>query len=87
MKIKLDDKHYLNSDGLCYWISIEVRSNTDKLSYRRVSGYQPTYQRAVESYIDRYVTGSEAQSLKALAEDIDKLKQTVEDWEIQLKGE
>ena len=26
MKIKLDDKHFLNSDPYCYWITVLVKN-------------------------------------------------------------
>lgn len=89
MRIKLDEKHYLNSDPYCYWISCEAKSeNAKKKVYdKRVSGYCTTLESAVHSYIDRQILSSEAETLKELAEDIKKLKKTVKGWKVELKGE
>ena len=88
MRIKLDEKHYLNSDPYCYWISCEVKSeNAKKKVYdKRVSGYCTTLESAVHSYIDRQIMSSEAETLKELAEDIRKLKKTVKGWKVTLEG-
>ena len=88
MRIKLDEKHYLNSDPYCYWISCEVKSeNAKKKSYdKRVSGYCSTLEDAVHTYIDRQIPSSEAETLKGLTEDIKKLKKTVKGWKMVLEG-
>lgn len=87
MRIKLDEKHYLNSDPYCYWISCEVKSeNAKKKVYdKRVSGYCTTLESAVHSYIDRQIMSSEAESLKELVEEVRKLKKTVNGWKVALK--
>ena len=88
MRIKLDEKHYLNSDPYCYWISCEVKSeNAKKKVYdKRVSGYCTTLESAVHSYIDRQIMSSEVESLKELVEEVMKLKKTVKGWKAVLKG-
>ena len=87
MRIKLDEKHYLNSDPYCYWISCEVKSeNAKKKVYdKRVSGYCTTLESAVHSYIDRQIMSSEAESLKELVEEVRKLKKTVKGWKVTLE--
>ena len=88
MRFKLDEKHYLNSDPYCYWISCEVKSeNAKKKVYdKRVSGYCTTLESAVHSYIDRQIMSSEAESLKELVEEVRKLKKTVKGWKVTLEG-
>lgn len=81
MKIKLDDKHWLNSDRYSYWITSLVDSEKKKYE-RRVSGYQPTFGQAVESYIDYMVNESQATSLNKLKQDIQKLKAEVRAWKV-----
>lgn len=55
MKIALDEKHFLNSDQYCYWISCLVTSTNkqtgeEKTVERRVSGYARTFSDAVTSF-------------------------------------
>lgn len=84
MKIKLDDTHWLNSDVYCYWITCLVTPGKDsrkKKPYEvRVSGYLPTFEQAVESYIDGRINSSMATNLSKLKEDIRKLKDEVRGW-------
>lgn len=86
MKIKLDDKHWLNSDRYSYWITALVEPEEDKNGKRkkpyerRVSGYLPTFGQAVESFIDYFVNESQAKSINKLSADIRKLKAEVRGW-------
>ena len=84
VKIKLDDSHWLNSDAYCYWITCIVEPGEDsrkKKPYeRRVSGYVPTFEKAVESYINGRVNESTAKSLNRLKQDIQNLKAEVRAW-------
>lgn len=84
VKIKLDDTHWLNSDQYCYWITCLVIPGEDsrkKKPYEvRVSGYVPTFEMAVESYVDKYANASTATSLNKLKQDIQKLKSEVRAW-------
>ena len=88
MKIKLDEKHFLNSDAHCFWITCEVNPKKGEKQDRyekRVSGYCATLKQTVESYIDRKIRGSEVDKLKKLKNEIEELKAQVESWEIELK--
>lgn len=84
VKIKLDDTHWLNSDAYCYWITCLVEPGEDsrkKKPYeRRVSGYVPTFEMAVDSYINTFVNESTATSLNKLKKDIQRLKAEVRAW-------
>ena len=52
MKIQLDDKHFLNSDPYCYWITCVVKSKEGKPYEKRVSGYAAIFGDAVNSFIE-----------------------------------
>lgn len=84
MKIKLDDTHFLNSDPYCFWITCLVTPGKDsrkKKPYEvRVSGYLPTFEQAVESYIDNKINTSTATSVSKLKEEVRKLKAEVRGW-------
>lgn len=84
MKIKLDENHFLNSDPYCFWITCLVtpgENSRKKKPYEvRVSGYLPTFEQAVESYIDGRINSSMAKSLSKLKEDIRQLKEDVRGW-------
>lgn len=85
MRIKLDDNHYLNSDQYCYWITCEFINDKGKLMERRVSGYKPTIDTAVESYIDKRINTSEAVKITQLANDVKKLKKDIKTWKVCLE--
>lgn len=80
MKIKLDEKHYLNSDKYCCYITCLCKTESGKTAERRVSGYYTTFEQCVESYINQKVLGSTAGSMTALKADIVKLKKEVRGW-------
>ena len=84
MKIPLDETHWLNSDAYCYWITCLVEPGEDsrkKKPYeRRVSGYVPTFEMAVDSFINSCVNESTATSLNKLKRDIQNLKAEVRAW-------
>ena len=82
MRIKLDEKHYLNSDQFCYWITVIVnRDGEGKAPYeKRVSGYAGTFEQAVDSYIDRRINSLEIQEFRALAKEIKALKKEIRSW-------
>ena len=87
MKIKLGDKHYLNSDAYSFWITAEVQGEDAKKPYeKRVSGYRATFEEAVESFIDKYVGDSTAKDFKALVKDIKNLKKEVRSWRDAIDG-
>lgn len=87
VRIALDETHWLNSDTWSYWITalIEPEQKEGKKKRkpyeRRVSGYMPTFESAVESFIDMSVNESTATSLNKLKNDIRKLKAEVRAWE------
>lgn len=87
MKIKLGDKHYLNSDAYSCWITAEVQGEDAKKPYeKRVSGYKATFEEAVDSFIDKYVGDSTAKDFKALVKDIKNLKKEVRSWRNAIDG-
>ena len=90
MKIKLDDKRYLNSDKYCYWITseytIENGNKAGSIVERRVSGYSPTLEGVINSYIDRHICSSDATTLKELDAEIKKLKKDLKKWKICLEA-
>ena len=88
MRIKLDKKHYLNSDTYSYWITCEYEIKTGKrkgsVDEKRVSGYEPTFEMAVESYIDKKINGSDAAEVAQLVKEIKDLKTEVRGWKNSL---
>ena len=86
MKIKLDEKHYLNSDQYCYWITceyvIEKGKGAGTVAERRVSGYRPTFAQAVDTFIEKKIGGAEIDNYKALVEIVEQLKKEVKSWKV-----
>ena len=82
MEIKLDDRHFLMSDKYCYWIETEVIPEEGKKKpYRkRISGYTPTFEQVVESYINSKIKSSEVMKLNKLSNEIKALKEEVRGW-------
>ena len=80
MKIKLDNKHTLNSDGLCYWITADIASKNGKHYERRISGYAATFYQCVESYIEKKIGSSEATDIVQLKNELEELKEEVRGW-------
>ena len=85
MKVKLDDKHYINSDSQCYWISVEVIPEKSKPYEKNVSGYCRAFSEAVGSFIESHIRCADVDDFKSLAETIKELKSTVEGWEVAVK--
>ena len=82
MKIKLDDKHFLNSDEGCYWITVTVEAEkTGKTYERRVSGYTPTFSGAVDTFIEKRIKTAEIGDFTELVKTIEDLKAEVRGWE------
>lgn len=54
MRIKIGERHWLNSDAFCYWITCEYEiregRNAGKTAERRVSGYMPSFEWAVNFF-------------------------------------
>lgn len=89
MRIELDEKHWLNSDAQCYWISGLVKIKKGKTAgnvvEQRLSGYTRTFAQAVDSFIEAHLRTAEIDNFAKLAETIEDLKKTVEGWEVNLK--
>jgi hypothetical protein len=89
MKIKLDEKHYLNSDQYCYWITCEYEIEKGKgagsIAERRVSGYRQSFASAVDSFIERKIGGAEINDMKALARIVEQLKTEVQSWKVAVE--
>ena len=83
MKIQLDDKHYLNSDPYCYWITCMVKSKDGNPYEKRVSGYTATFNDAVSSYIEKAVKQSVSEDIRLLRDEIESLKHEVMGWVIE----
>ena len=80
MKIKLDDKHYLISDPMCYWIEELVTPEGKKAYTRRVSGYTATFSQAVSSYIEKKIKSLETELISDIAKEVEALKEEVRGW-------
>ena len=83
MTIRLADKHFLNSDLYCYWITCVVQSKDGKPYEKRVSGYTATFNDAVSSYIERAVKRSVSEDIRLLRDEIENLKHEVMEWVIE----
>ena len=88
MKIRLGEKHWLNSDSQCYWISLDVKiengHNKGSVVERRVSGWTRTFEEAVDSFIEAHIRTAEIDDYSSLVETINELKRTVESWKVDL---
>lgn len=82
MKIKLDDKHYLNGDRFCCWITCEGVDKNGKQYEKLASGYSPTFGMAVERYIENRIRGDKITSITALKNEVRDLKKQVKEWKI-----
>ncbi len=80
MKIKLDKTHYLVSDPYCYWITCETKTKDGKPCERRVSGYMPTLELAVENFIDGKIRGSNAKEMAEISKLVAEIKEDVRTW-------
>lgn len=88
MRIKLDEKHWLNSDSQCYWITTEVKitkgSGAGNVVERRTSGYTRTFSEAVNSFVEAHIRQAEIDDFAKLANVMEELKKTVEGWVVNL---
>ena len=74
MKIRLTDKHELNSDEYCCWIE-EKRISKEGNEYGvRVTGYCSTVERLFADFANKAFMGSKAESIKDLSDDLEDLK-------------
>lgn len=87
MRIKLDDRHVLCSDKYCCWCMKEVEKEDGSGTYEiRVSGFHRNFEDLVESYLEKQVVGSDAESIKELAKELKALKQEVRTWNKNREG-
>lgn len=88
MKIRLDEKHWLNSDSQCYWITTEVKitkgNSAGNVVERRTSGYTRTFSEAVDSFIESHIRTAEIDDFRKLSKNIGELKKTVKGWKVNL---
>lgn len=84
MRIKLDDKHWLNSDPQCYWITkvvtVKKGSKPGSTYERRCSGYVATFAQAVDSFIECKIRESKIEDFTELKKTINDIKQEVKKW-------
>lgn len=89
MKIKIGDKYYLNSDQYCYWITEECEikegKNAGNIAVRRVSGYTPTFEQCVDSFIEKGIGGAEIERISKLVKVVNDLKTEVRSWRVDLE--
>lgn len=81
MKVKLDDKHYFNSDAYCCWISCEYQTQKGKKCERRVSGYCKDFITAIDNYIDKRIKNSTSCDISEIRALVQEIRQTVYGWE------
>ncbi len=65
MKIKVG-KYILNSDALNFWITEEYETKSGKTDERMVTGYCYTFEKLLETFLQRKIGGSDATTLSAL---------------------
>lgn len=81
MKLKLDDKHYLVSDGIDCWITVESISKNGNPYERRVTGYCRSFFQAVDNYIDKRIKTSTKCDITEIRALLIEIKQMISDWE------
>ena len=88
MKVKLDNKHYLNCDGYCFWVTVLVKPTAKSKSKepyeRRCSGYTGTFEQAVDSYIEMKIKTAEIEDYTKLVKTINDLKKEVRGWKANI---
>lgn len=81
MRIKLDDKHYLNSDQWCYWITVEIKSEkTNKEYEKRITGYCSKLEDIFCDYIDKKLKSDTIDSLRSLVDEVKTLKASMKEF-------
>lgn len=80
MKIKLEDNKWLNSDGICYFLTQEVISENGNIRQERISGYYGSFQQAINSFIERKLLSSSSETLSDLSKEIENIKCEVISW-------
>lgn len=87
MKIRLDKTHILCSDAYCFWITVDVepKKSGAKAYEKVVSGYHPTAEAAMASYVTKAFRSSEAETVKALEADVQALIREVRAWKLKIR--
>ena len=86
MRIKLDEKHWINSDSYSCWIASETKNKKGNTTVRNVSGYYPTIAGAVENYIEKKIMSSEATKIIDLKKQLEELKSEVREWRCKIEN-
>ena len=81
MKVKLDDTHFYNSDGLSCWISTLIESKKGTAYERRVTGYCRDFIDAIDKYIGMRLKTSENSNIRLLRAEVQEIRATVYGWE------
>lgn len=81
MKLKLDDNHYLVSDGYDYWITVESISKNGKPYERRITGYCRTFSQAVDNYIDKRIKTAPEYDITEIRALLIEIKDMISGWE------
>lgn len=81
MKVKLDDKHVFNSDGLSCWISTLIESEKGTTYERRVTGYCRNFIDAIDKYIGMRLKTSTNSDIRLLRAEVQEIRATVYGWE------
>lgn len=87
MRIHLNERHDLCSDQYCCWIEQKrIAEKTQKEYWVRVTGYCATVARLFADYANKAFMGSEAEQIKDLAEDLEKLKEEMKTFADELEA-
>lgn len=78
MKIKISDKHYLNSDRFCCWISVEKKSKSGKIYEAIIGGYHKDPAMCFENYTQQKFNESIATSIIELQEELNEIKNEIQ---------
>lgn len=80
MRIKLDDKHYLNSDKFCCWITLKVKSDKNAKGFyeRVIGGYHANIRDCLYDYLKTGTNSSQAVTLSGVLEDITEIGQRID---------
>lgn len=86
MRIQLDEKHSIVSDAYSCWIEETVipKEGKQRPYTRRVSGYRPSLDTLVCSYITKKILSSDATKLEELTQEVQDLKKEVMSWKPKL---
>lgn len=88
MKIKLDDKHFLNTDAHCCYISCLVtpKDGSKKPYEIRIGGFHRKLEDTIDSFVDGRIrmAGSEVDTLRKLSKEIKQIKADLKKWKINL---